>query len=211
MAFDRIEQTVVAELPGRPAGARAVPAGTWVKPDRKEEAAHKLRARGFSYRRIAEVLQVRYDVISRWLSGVGEPAGRRTADPTRPWTPPRFDPVPAREDQRDAVREVLARCDALETRASDLMATVRQISAENREREERLRRTLEDERRASAEREERLRGELDQVRGLVEDLLARIAAAAPDGLPEAGADPDAVEPVARSLWGRLGLWRRIDR
>lgn len=209
MAFERIEQTVVADLPPGAAGSRPGAPGRWVKADRKEEAAHKLRARGLSYRRIAEELQVRYDVISRWLSGVGEPAGRRTADPPRPWSPPRFDAVPVREDQRDAVRELLARCDALETRASDLLATIRQVSAENREREDRLRRTLEDERRAAAEREERLRGELDQVRGLVEDLLARIAAAAPDGA--AGDGGDAVEPVARSLWGRLGLWRRIDR
>lgn len=209
MGFDRIEQTVVADVP--PGSSPAPVAAPRLLPaDRKEQAAHRLRARGFSYRRIAEELQVRYDVISRWLSGVGE-IGRRTADPPRPWTPPRFDASAAPEDPGAPVRELLARCDGLERRASDLLATIRQVSAENREREDRLHRALEDERRAAAEREARLRAELEEVRGLVEALLARIAEAAPPGALAPLAGAEGAEPVARSLWGRLGLWKRIDR
>lgn len=39
----------------------------------KQSLAEKLRGKGWSYRRIAETLQVKYGMVSRWLSGPVEP------------------------------------------------------------------------------------------------------------------------------------------
>lgn len=77
----------------------------------KEAAAHRLRARGFSYRRIAETLRIRYDTVSRWLCG--EPPSdpivvARPFVPAAPvaHTPPR---APALEARLAALEAALAR------------------------------------------------------------------------------------------------------
>lgn len=61
---------------GSPAGA--VPHLTRIK-DREREAI-RLRSKGWSYRRIAETLQVQYILVSRWLSGLDQPLVRRAAE-----------------------------------------------------------------------------------------------------------------------------------
>ncbi|TDG19602.1 hypothetical protein E2C05_27480, partial [Paracraurococcus ruber] len=47
-------------------------------------AAQRLRERGFSYRRIAEVLRIRYDTVSRWLYGDAPAAAPPVAAPLPP-------------------------------------------------------------------------------------------------------------------------------
>lgn len=218
MSLDRIDTVPPVADVGGPEARRPSPGPAGPPPGARETAAHKLRARGFSYRRIAEVLRERYDVVSRWLGGA--PA---TPVPHDPGHAPRMDrPPPAPSPQRTAVAPVAAppaqpvpppvdeaaeaRARALEQRVADLMATLRQMAAENREREARLHKTLEDERRAATEREMRFRDEVDGIRALVEGLLA----------PEAASDDPAAVAEARlrraevadRLWGRLGAWKR---
>ena len=179
MTVDRLEQTVVAysEAPPSDAG-QDLRRERWLKPDEKEAEAHKLRARGFSYRRIAETLQVRYDQISRWLSGISESAraelrseprlslrlvGGTAASASQPAVAPAGAPVSP---------DFLARYEAMEQRAADLLATLKQVAGENREREGRLYKMLEDERRAASEREARIKAELAELREMVERALA---------------------------------------
>jgi hypothetical protein len=222
MSFDRIDTVPpvadVGTADGRrpPAGPLTGPAGA--PAGARETAAHKLRARGFSYRRIAEILRERYDVVSRWLGGAPPaapifhdpghaPRIARAAAPVPAPTPgavPGPAPAPAGAvlaAVADAAAEARAR--ALEQRVADLMATLRQMAAENREREARLHKILEDERRAAAERETRFKEEVEGMRALVEGLFA----------PETpGDDPGEARvrrtEVADRLWGRLGSWKR---
>ena len=57
-------------------------------------------------------------------------------------------------------------------RSADLLATLKQVAGENREREARLYKMLEDERRAASERETRIKGELAELREMVEKAMA---------------------------------------
>ncbi|MBC4016339.1 hypothetical protein [Siccirubricoccus deserti] len=89
----------------------------------KQAAAHRLRARGFSYRRIAETLRIRYDIVSRWMYG----------DPPRPpaETPPISAPLVTQPVP-------LPGPPGLEQRLTALEATLSRFEAEAARREERL-------------------------------------------------------------------------
>ena len=181
MSANRLEQTVISysQAPASSGAAKDVPRERWLKADEKEAEAHKLRARGFSYRRIAETLQVRYDQISRWLSGISESA--RGEGRSEPRLSLRLVPRPAASAEAASVgtapaADFLARYQAMEQRTADLLATLKQVAAENREREARLYKMLEDERRAASEREARIKGELAELREMVEKALAARAA-----------------------------------
>jgi hypothetical protein len=176
MTVDRLEQTVITySEPPASGTSRDVRRERWLKPGEKEAEAHKLRARGFSYRRIAETLQVRYDQISRWLSGISESA--RAELRSEPRLSLRL--VARAAPSGDAATasaavspDFLARYQALEQRTADLLATLKQVATENREREARLYKMLEDERRAASEREARIKGELAELREMVEKAMA---------------------------------------
>jgi hypothetical protein len=177
MTVDRLEQTVISysEAPAS-APARDVPRQRWLKPAEKEAEAHKLRARGFSYRRIAETLQVRYDQISGWLSGISESARAELRSEPRlslrlVGRAPAVSDSPGMAAGAAASPDFLARYQALEQRTADLLATLKQVAAENREREARLYKMLEDERRAASERETRIKTELAELREMVERAL----------------------------------------
>jgi len=90
----------------------------------KEAAAHRLRARGFSYRRIAETLRIRYDTVSRWLCG--DPP---TATPIAP--------PPLQAAVSPATRAMPA-SGGLERRLAALEVTMARYEAEAARREERL-------------------------------------------------------------------------
>jgi hypothetical protein len=176
MTVDRLEQTVIsyAEPPASGTG-RDARRERWLKPDEKEAEAHKLRARGFSYRRIAETLQVRYDQISRWLSGISESARAELRSEPRLSLRLVSRAAPSAESalaaSAAASPDFLARYQALEQRAADLLATLKQVAGENREREARLYKMLEDERRAAGERETRIKSELAELREMVEKAM----------------------------------------
>ena len=131
-----------------------------------EKNAHKLRAEGLSYRRIAVELRVRYDQVSRWLSGSALPADAARPRPTSPEPP-----VAATAQTADRTAAEAASTG----RINDLMATLRQVSRESREREERLHRVIEVERAAAREQMARRDAELDALRATVNELAARIA------------------------------------
>jgi predicted transcriptional regulator len=178
MKVDRLEQTVISHSEEPVSGGsavRSVPRERWLKADEKEAEAHKLRARGFSYRRIAETLQVRYDQISRWLSGISESAREPRSEPrlSLRLVTSAGSSIPAGTPPSP---DYVKRYQALEQRAADLLATLKQVAAENREREARLYKMLEDERRAASEREARIKGELGELREMVEKVLAARAA-----------------------------------
>jgi hypothetical protein len=88
----------------------------------KQAAAHRLRARGFSYRRIAETLRIRYDIVSRWMYG----------DPPPPVAPPPL-PVPAVARPAAAPAAV-----GLEQRLAALEAALARFQLETAQREDRL-------------------------------------------------------------------------
>ena len=179
MTVDRLEQTVISyDEPPASGTSRDARRERWLKPDEKEAEAHKLRARGFSYRRIAETLQVRYDQISRWLSGISESARAELRSESRLSLRlvARAAPSPEMAVSAAVSPDFLARYQALEQRTADLLATLKQVAAENREREGRLYKMLEDERRAAFEREARIKTELAELREMVEKAMAARAA-----------------------------------
>jgi hypothetical protein len=136
--------------------------------DRAETTAHRLRARGFSYRRIAEELRIRYDLVSTWLSG------QSTKPVLRP--PQEFSaPEPPQEPARslDSAAPHPPQVAALERRIADLLAGMMQQSRDSREREARLHEAIENERRAAAQREAQIVSELNNLRVTVEALVAR--------------------------------------
>ena len=103
--------------------------------------------------------------------------------------------------ERRALERRAAR-EELERRQREL-AAMREEETSQREREARLHKVLEDERRAAAERETRFKEEVEGMRALVEGLFA----------PETpGDDPGEARvrraEVADRLWGRLGSWKR---
>lgn len=207
MAFERIEQTVVSHegttTPTVPGTGPRPPRSRWLGPGEKEAEAHKLRAKGHSYRRIAEVLQVQYGLVSRWLSGLGEATS--ASDSAEPRSYRRGSVFVRATPEPDAPpvevpADFLTRYQAMEQRVADLLATLSQVARENRERETRLYKALEDERKAATEREAVLKAEIAEVRSLVEDLVA------PDAAPSA--DGTAAPLAPAGLLGRLNLWRR---
>jgi len=90
----------------------------------KEAAAHRLRARGFSYRRIAETLRIRYDTVSRWLCGDLPTAMPIVPQATRAATLPAAPAVPTNP--------------GLERRLAALETAMIRYEAEAARREERL-------------------------------------------------------------------------
>lgn len=90
----------------------------------KEAAAHRLRARGFSYRRIAETLRIRYDTVSRWLCGDPPTAAVAVSLPQPSTMPPAVRAAPANP--------------GLERRLAALETAMARYEAEAARREERL-------------------------------------------------------------------------
>jgi uncharacterized protein YjcR len=181
MTVDRLEQTVIAY--DEPAISAAIPDARrerWLKPTEKEAEAHKLRARGFSYRRISEILQVRYDHISRWLSGTGDSArSELRSEPRLSLRLVTGSVAPGGDLMAGSAgvpAEFLQRYKSLEQRTADLLATLKQVAGENREREARLYKMLEDERRAAAEREARIKSDMMELRQMIERAMAAKAA-----------------------------------
>jgi hypothetical protein len=157
-----------------------------------EQAAHKLRARGFSYRRIAEELRVRYDMVSQWLSGL-PPASRAPA--------PLPSSVPRIEPQREGRREQAAapgddpRIAVLEQRLAEAFAALQLLAHEARARELRLQAALAEERRVTALQVERLSSD---IAGLRAALVAPVRP--PSGVPAAAEAARAASPQ--------GFWQR---
>ncbi|MFD2264243.1 hypothetical protein ACFSM5_15175 [Lacibacterium aquatile] len=213
MSFERIDQTVVAHdaasATPRPADLPRPARSRWLGAAEKEAEAHKLRARGHSYRRIAEVLQVQYGLVSRWLSGLGESlADSAPAEPRRftrtsvlVRATPDVDAPPV-----EIPTDFLTRYQAMEQRVGDLLATLKQVASENRERENRLYKALEDERKAAEGREAALRAEITEIRELLEQAAS--VELAPDFGDSREGDGRPSTLPSNSLLGRLSLWRR---
>jgi ubiquinone biosynthesis protein UbiJ len=127
-------------------------------------------------------LRVRYDQVSRWLSSCAPAAFVADTAAARPFS----------EQGVDGLSQPAGRVPAgdLTDRVNDLMATLRQVSRESREREEKLYRIIEVERAAAREQAARRDAELDQLRSVVDKLAERVARL------------DAPEPSA---------WRRVWR
>lgn len=200
MRFDGIETSTPPKLGSRSVDApRALP---HLPGQGGEQAAQKLRARGFSYRRIAEELRVRYDMVSQWLSGL--PPTARTAATAAP-LPPRA--VPA-EPQHEAARtQAAASADAariavLEQRLSEVFVALQRLSEEARQREGRLLAALAEERRVAAAQIERLNADITGLRTAVAVLSLR-----PPGTTSA-ATPRAAD-VARPP-STQGFWQRRE-
>ena len=159
-----------------------------------EQAAHKLRARGFSYRRIAEELRVRYDMVSQWLSGL-PPASRAPA--------PLPSSVPRTEPQREGRHEQAAapgddsRIAVLEQRLAEAFAALQLLAHEARARELRLQAALAEERRVTALQVERLSSDIARLRAA---LVAPVR-------PPSGVQPTAGTGRAASP---QGFWQRRD-
>ncbi|MBK3778555.1 helix-turn-helix domain-containing protein, partial [Azospirillum brasilense] len=81
MADQKLKDVIVVATPTEGIGPTSSlptrPATPSEEPDR-QRMAERLRAQGWSYRRIAEELQVSYILVSRWLGGDGAtPTGPR--------------------------------------------------------------------------------------------------------------------------------------
>lgn len=179
MGLDEIETT---QCPIRSQAPLASSAPLQSYGNRIEKAAHRMRGRGYSYRRISRELHVRYDLVTSWLSGgESEPAatysdGRIEPSFTAP-RPPAAAPPPARPGpvaSQAAEPEWRARAAALEQRVKDLLASLVQLSAESRERETRLSQAAESDRAASKAREERYFNETELLRGAIKNLEQRL-------------------------------------
>jgi hypothetical protein len=150
-----------------------------------ETDAHRLRAKGLSYRRIAQELRVRYDLVSRWLSGPPPDAAFPEPIPRCVVLPPP-EIVAARPDRIPDAQDLPRRIDGL-------MATLRQVSRENQEREARLHRLIEEQQQSMREREIRHDAEIAALRATVDALAIRLGPADRD---------EEAQPL------RPGFWRR---
>ncbi|MFM2148634.1 MAG: hypothetical protein RLZZ187_940 [Pseudomonadota bacterium] len=195
MRFDGIETSKPPSLGARPLdSSRALshPSGQG-----GEQAAHKLRARGFSYRRIAEELRVRYDMVSQWLSGL-PPTSRGPTPPA--YAPARVMPAEARQEEareQAAASADAARIAVLEQRLSEAFAALQRLSDEARQREARLQTALAEERRVATLQIERLNADVAGLRTALAALALR-----PPGAP-LGAE------AARTGSGQ-GFWQRRE-
>src|SRR6056297_1604933 len=138
----------------------------FLTPSRKQEFAYKLRGEGWSYRRIAQVLDVPYRLVAQWLGVNGDAARPREPMPDvrqllqrravaaaaragangNGKATARARPAPAsRAIEEDGLQSVLDRLDALSQRVEELAATLaadrdtlKQELADRRRRDERL-------------------------------------------------------------------------
>lgn len=130
----------------------------------KETLANKLRGKGWSYRRIAEALEVQYGIVSRWLSG--------PVAPPPPEPMPRYVPrpvvVPLRRDAGSAPGP------AADSGWDDTaIAMLGRQHGEMIERCDRLLAALEVERAEARAREGKLLGVIERLEKLVEDVARR--------------------------------------
>ena len=94
MAEQKLKDVIVVATPTEGSGPASAlpthPARPSEESDR-QRLAERLRAQGWSYRRIAEELQVSYILVSRWLGGDGAmPSGpRQPPAAAAPPPPPR--------------------------------------------------------------------------------------------------------------------------
>lgn len=205
MRFDGIETSKPPTFGSRPLDpSRALPHPSG---QGGEQAAHKLRARGFSYRRIAEELRVRYDMVSQWLSGL--PPTSRGPTPPAP-VPARVVPAEARQGQgreQAAASADAARIAVLEQRLSEAFVALQRLADEARQRETRLQAALAEERRVAAAQVERLNADITGLRTAVAVLSLR-----PPG-PTTAAAQRGDAPIAadgtRPPSG-LGFWQRRE-
>jgi hypothetical protein len=128
----------------------------------KESLANKLRGKGWSYRRIAESLEVQYGIVSRWLSG--------PAIPSPPEPMPRY--VPGAQVRAAPSRPASATAEPPSFDEEGL-AGIAARHAELVDRCDRLLATLETERSESRAREGRLLGLIERLEKLVEDAARR--------------------------------------
>ena len=183
MSLDRVETDLLLDtyhsVPPRFQSA--------AKPTKHVETdAHRLRAKGLSYRRIAQELRVRYRfLVSRWLSGpLPDAAVPEAISGAVTLSLPE---VVATPPDRAADAQDLPR------RVDDLMATLRQVSRENQEREARLHRLIEEQQKSMQEREIRQDAEIAAMHATVDALVMRLGPANQD---------EAAQPP------RPGFWRR---
>jgi|GEM_PF-1736704 len=144
----------------------------FLTPSRKQEFAYKLRGEGWSYRRIAQVLDVPYRLVAQWLGVNGDAARPREPMPdVRQLLQRRAVAAAARAGangngnghgkararpasraaiEEDSLQTVLDRLDALSQRVEDLAAalaadrdTLKQELEDRRRRDERLLERLE--------------------------------------------------------------------
>jgi transcriptional regulator with XRE-family HTH domain len=195
MRFDGIETSKPPTLGTRPLDplrARSCPPGQG-----GEQAAHKLRARGFSYRRIAEELRVRYDMVSQWLSGM--PPSSRGSTPPAPVPTPAVQAEARQEESREQAAPSAdgVRIAFLERRLSEVFAGLQRLSDEARQREARLQTALVEERRVATLQIERLNTDVAGLRAALAALALRP--------PGATLGAEAARPGA----GR-GFWQRRE-
>lgn len=150
----------------------------------RQQAAIKLREKGWSYRRIAETLQVPYILVSRWLNDTTpfheepkpadpEPVVSEEPEelPDRAAATTKAAPVPQVEDlseARDVIETLQLQYGALETYIRDLLATIERDREEARERERNLLSAIEDERNSTKELIANLEREVAELRRRVE-------------------------------------------
>jgi predicted transcriptional regulator len=119
------------------AGSSRLPHMPRIK-DREREAI-RLRDKGWSYRRIAEALQVQYILVSRWLSGVDQPLVRSKGEDEETVDVSRAAAALSR-DAASGLRALAARYDRLEERLDGIAQDMEAARA----REDALARTVED-------------------------------------------------------------------
>ena len=125
-----------------------------------ERTAQKLRARGLSYRRIAELLSVRYDMVAQWLAGLPG-THERPLEPSPAVHPAIASQV---ENKPTAFPSDASRISTLEHRLSEAFTSLQHLSDEGRRREARLLTTLTEERQSARLQIERLDAEVAALR-----------------------------------------------
>lgn len=150
----------------------------------RQQAAIKLREKGWSYRRIAETLKVPYILVSRWLNDTTpfreepkaadpEPVVSEEPEerPDRAAATTKAAPVPQVEDlseARDVIETLQLQYGALEQYIRDLLATIERDREEARERERNLLSAIEDERNSTKELIANLEREVAELKRRVE-------------------------------------------
>jgi predicted transcriptional regulator len=154
-----------------------------------ERTAQKLRAQGLSYRRIAELLSVRYDMVAQWLAGLPG-TYERSMEPS----PAVHTAIaPQAESQPAAFTSAATRISALEHRLSEAFTLLQRLSDAGRRREERLLTTLTEERQSARLQIERLDAEVAALRATLEALSST-----DNGAPLNA--ESAASPPSRGFW-----------